>query len=873
MKRRTPILATILAAVIATLTLAPAQATPAAPVLTTPDAGVAGQVSSTATTDQAFVLAGISTDTSTWQSFAVTAGSASISLPTWGYSGTTTLHAVACPSGTYDATACSPEATTDNTFTPTDVSPQVTWFSPDTVGPGQSAPVTVTDTGGGTLQAVWDNTEGTPITTQLAQNGTTDLTLADGTGTVTLERCSTVDTSACTGFTPAITQPLTVRTTATASLGTVASITTANPTSSATVGTNRAGTYSLSWHLEQKGTPVSGGPTGTGVTGSLDVNGAAAPFSIDGNGLADGGYDIVGTITVTDPSFGTFPAAAFSGTVTVASGAPLVTAVDTTTPGHVTGTVSSLRPYVYVWFDASAPATLVPLTSGSGTFDLPTWGYSGSQMVHAIACPTTANDATCSVEQAVAFTPTDVTPQVTWFSDSTVGPTQSATIDVTDTGGGTLQAIWDNTEGTPVTTLLNQSGTTDLNLADGTGTVTIVRCSLVVTTTCTGFTPAITHTLTVRTVVPTSVGAIARITTPHPSTTAGVTTKMTGTYTLTWHLEQGGVPVSGGPTGSVNTPTALNANGTTPAFPIAGTGLADGTYDLVGTITVTDPDFSTNPFPAAAFTGSLIVHKTGPVVTITSSMGTIYPNVNNSVRPGSTLLTVAGAGLPAVRTFKIANGSTVIRLTLNAGGQVTWYGRGSGASTGTLAAAGTYTATAYDSDGNPSAAHATVVLSTKHWVLVTWRKTVSAQGSLINKYVGACSTLRRPSLRRWAGSLGFYSDTRCNATTWTRSAVSTVQGVFLPPADKYVDVHVDTYGGAATTSSLSVAIVRYLTTGGVWVSQRTLRPAVGWRVGLTRSLSGMVFKDRSFGWGVATGYGNKFDVRSFTVVARYYTLG
>lgn len=42
--------------------------------------------------------------------------------------------------------------------------------------------------------------------------------------------------------------------------------------------------------------------------------------------------------------------------------------------------------------------------------------------------------------------------------------------------------------------------------------------------------------------------------------------------------------------------------------------------------------------------------------------------------------------------------------------------------------------------------------------------------------------------------------------------------------------------------------------------------------GDTRSANGLVFRDRSFGWGFATAYGDRYDVKSFTVVLRYKVL-
>ncbi len=866
MKRRTAVLAAILAVTLSVLGLSPAQAVvPDAPTVTALDSSTPGHVTGTVTSDQPFVLVRLSSG-APWVPLTLASSTANFDLETWGFGANETVHAVACPTDTFDAEACSAEQTAGVGFSATDVAPDVTWFTDSTVGPGEDAEVTVSDpTGGGTLQAVWNNTDGDDQTTTLDRNGNTNLTLVDGTGTVRVERCSTDDPAVCTGFTPPVQHILTVRTSASATVGAIAPITTASPNTSATVDTDRAGTYTLAWHLEQGGNPVVG-HDGTD-SGSLDGSGAAEPFTIPGGGLDDGDYDVEGTITVTDPDFGEFPAAAFSGTVSVDStGAPQVTGVNDDTAGHVTGTVSSLRPYVFVWFDGSVAKTMSTLVDGSATFDLPTWGYSGSQTLNAIACPTTTVDETCSAAQTAPFTVTDVAPDVTFFTDSTVGPGQDAIVTVnSDAGGGTLRAVWTNTEGADPVTVLTVGVGTALTLVDGTGIVSIQRCSTVNTLMCTGFTPAITSPLTVRTTATASLGTLAAINTPHPTSSGVVTTNRAGTYTLAWHLEQNGNEVPG----TDGTASGALTSGVTPAFTIPAPP-SDGTFSVVGTITVTDPSFGV--FPAAGFTGTLAVDRVGPAVTsVSSSRTAIWPLVNSAKYPGSTVLTVTGS-LVDVAGLQLRRGTTTINLTL-AAGQITWYGRPSGASTGALAPAGTYTARAVDAAGNASTQSAVVVLSAQKMILKTLRRTTTPRATKVDQYVGRCSTLRRPSLRGWVGSFGYYANTKCARQTFRASGVSTAHAVFLPKAERYVDIRVEAYGGAARSKPSSRAVIRYLNTGGNWVNEKTVSRTLGTHRGVTRSTTGVVFGDRSFAWGFLTGFGNRYDVKNFTLVLRYYVLG
>ena len=186
---------------------------------------------------------------------------------------------------------------------------------------------------------------------------------------------------------------------------------------------------------------------------------------------------------------------------------------------------------------------------------------------------------------------------------------------------------------------------------------------------------------------------------------------------------------------------------------------------------------------------------------------------------------------------------------------------------------GTYTIGVIDISGNVAAPTTTVAVSDLRLIRTTYRRTVTASGSKVAQYVGRCSALRTPARRGWSGSLGYHANDRCGRHSWRASAVSTAHRIRLPAAERYLNIHVNTYGGAARSRPRSRAIVRYRTTSDTWVGVHAITGSLGTRAGPTLSTNGLVSRNRSFRWGVASAYGNRYDVARFTVVLHYYVVG
>jgi hypothetical protein len=313
----------------------PAAAVPAAPTVSNLDASTPGHVTGTVASDQPFVLVRLAKYVSwmavPWTVVPVSGDRGTFDLETWGYGPGQTVQAVACSQSTYTATACSAAQTDGVQFTPTDVIPTITWPADTTVGPGQTATISVSDpNGGGSLQAESTRYAYMPAVTPLLRNGTTQLNLLEGGDTLRLRRCSTVNPGVCTNFIPDQSISLSVRTVAHATLGGWAIITGTEPVVHPTVQTDSVGTYSLEWHLERDGVPVPG--HGATVTGTLGTYGQSEPLPVSGSGLPDGEYVLVTAITVNNPSYGTFPAAASSLPITVDMDPPPVSAITVSDP-------------------------------------------------------------------------------------------------------------------------------------------------------------------------------------------------------------------------------------------------------------------------------------------------------------------------------------------------------------------------------------------------------------------------------------------------------------------------------------------------------------------------------------------------------------
>lgn len=262
---------------------------------------------------------------------------------------------------------------------------------------------------------------------------------------------------------------------------------------------------------------------------------------------------------------------------------------------------------------------------------------------------------------------------------------------------------------------------------------------------------------------------------------------------------------------------------------------------------------------------------TAPVVTaITSSKATIYPAINTSSRPGSTTITIESADPAAVEYLNVRDtGDNLVKqIAVSGSTTVTWDGRNTG---GALVAAGAYTLIALNGAMEAASTTGTVTVSRQHLIRKTYTKMLAAN-KYAYKIVGKCSTLRKPSKRGWAGSLGYYANTKCKTQTWNASRVITLHDTRLPVAERYIDLRVDTYGGAAKAKPGSRAVIEYFKNDGTLTAGKFIASKVGWHNGLSRSAGAFVDANRWMAWRMSTAFKAQYDVAKFRVVVHYDVL-
>ncbi|MCW2780264.1 MAG: hypothetical protein JWR35_713 [Marmoricola sp.] len=279
---------------------------------------------------------------------------------------------------------------------------------------------------------------------------------------------------------------------------------------------------------------------------------------------------------------------------------------------------------------------------------------------------------------------------------------------------------------------------------------------------------------------------------------------------------------------------------------------------------------------AAAFSTPAYAQPSQATVQLAHS--TFYPVVDNYLDTLGITVTHPDSAWTSEQVDIVASGGATVRSfppvsdNSQLSQQFSWNGQDNG---GAAEPAGSYTVRVTVSDDSPNPSMTTsspFTLSTKQLVTKPWSRTVSASGSLARKFVGKCSTVRKPSLRGWSGSIGLYSNTKCKGKTFQTSHVESLHTVRLPAAISYKTLSVSTYGGAAKSNKRSFAYIDYLTTNGVYTASHRLGSGVTQHAGLTRATTPFVFSDHSIGWLVYTAMGARYDVKNFTVHLSYTVL-
>lgn len=317
------LVATLIAGSATFVGVSPAQAAPAAPVLTGLTTATPGHVTGTVTggadAQSAWVcFSGCQVNTGQvsggWIALDPTTHSASFDLPTWGWTHGE-VAAVVCSKPA--PTGCSPQDTEHSAQTvsadlPTsDVLPTITFSPLDArIGVGELLVATVADPdGGGLLRARWtaDDDDGRTATTQLDRDGETEVEVGEGRGTVEVWRCAEVGSyRPCSRFTPGVELDVETHRKDLVSVEVREPATAAHPFIDVTARSLfAASAITVDWQVTDPwGGPREGAPSGQ-TSGTTDADGAFA-FSIDASGLPTDAYGLTGTVHVKSPEWGAF---------------------------------------------------------------------------------------------------------------------------------------------------------------------------------------------------------------------------------------------------------------------------------------------------------------------------------------------------------------------------------------------------------------------------------------------------------------------------------------------------------------------------------------------------------------------------------------
>lgn len=194
----------------------------------------------------------------------------------------------------------------------------------------------------------------------------------------------------------------------------------------------------------------------------------------------------------------------------------------------------------------------------------------------------------------------------------------------------------------------------------------------------------------------------------------------------------------------------------------------------------------------------------------------------------------------------------------------------------------TLTFTAVDAEGNTSTSDAiTLAVDEGRLVTKTYKNTISAKRSVVEKDVRRCGDLRGP-VRGWRQSLGYYANARCDRSGLA-SVASTVNGMYVPRAFKdadrgsfYKNITVKTYGGNARQRPGAESILQYWNYADQkWFALKTMGSRVGNHAGASKAARPMVVPNDNKPyviWSLLTANGHWYDVKKFSVVLKYQVM-
>lgn len=467
----------------------------------------------------------------------------------------------------------------------------------------------------------------------------------------------------------------------------------------------------------------------------------------------------------------------------------------------------------------------------------------------------------------------DPPPLVTWPEVTAFNPdTTTYTITVDDgAGAGTLYADWAGARQE-----LPHQGEVALSFpTDDAGRVRVLRCDLG-TCTDTGVTSgwlSVYRQIDARVLrhesYAGSPGEMKEALKLAPATTAD-------TLTLTWRIlsEAGAAPSA---TGTVDVTPVDDTGRTLVSLPVPG-GLPEGTYrmELEASGTLVGYGLLSSPVLEHTF----VVDTTVPDAELSTHWPAFYPSLKDDYLNYQQF--DFSTDEPVRGSVEIRNSTGEVVGTLTEPGFFrTKVFRWSGRAHHELLPEGRYTARIglTDRAGNVVTVRAQPFrLSWDQRHNATWRHTFPAASTVLDRFVGSCSTLAKPSSHGWAGSLGYYSATRCSRPK--QSVVSTINGVYLPTSldGKYSNFQISLFGGSARGQDPAYLVMGTLRrSDNAFLQRHVLTDDLATHSGSYFVRPDPILRKDARGrtyvyWEVGLTQGSRYDVKSFTVEIEYTAL-
>jgi hypothetical protein len=354
--------------------------------------------------------------------------------------------------------------------------------------------------------------------------------------------------------------------------------------------------------------------------------------------------------------------------------------------------------------------------------------------------------------------------------------------------------------------------------------------------------------------------------------------------TVAWELlaTDGSGPVASGET-TYETRHTTSRGGLVFALEVP-PGLPEGRHDLRAQLVGSYPEHGEL---AGEVTGAVVIDRTAPAIeALALSNDTVYPPYDGYLDSTRIKVTAPREAVGGSWHVENAVGEIVDRGILRERRGTdrligNWHGNVFDDSEGTVPApAGEYEvhATAVDKAGNHSeAARVPVTTVSQRRVKRSFDLRLRPTDAELQRWVGRCSRLKSPSSRRKAGSIGLYSNLRCDKPD--EGLVATVNGVYLPPSadGHYRNLELTITGGRSKRhrNGALAYLVAYVENPKGRLKGRTQlgRRHRAWSV--DRFGDKMVHDrdERPYViWHVALNEGSRYDVDEYRVRGRYHAL-